>query len=122
MINLPEDQYLQGNPDGLKSRFFLTWRLGVALQMAFGLHVRQVRKGSSVPYFAHLIAVCALVLEAGGDEDQAVAALLHDAVEDQGGVSTLETIRHVFGERVALAVESCSDSTVADPAEKLPWR
>ena len=68
------------------------------------------------------MGVCALVLEAGGDEDQAIAALLHDAVEDQGGVPTLETIRHLFGERVADAVELCSDSTVSDPALKLPWR
>jgi (p)ppGpp synthase/HD superfamily hydrolase len=68
------------------------------------------------------MAVCALVLEAGGDEDQAIAALLHDAVEDQGGIPTLETIRHLFGDRVANAVESCSDSTLSDPAEKPPWR
>jgi (p)ppGpp synthase/HD superfamily hydrolase len=68
------------------------------------------------------MAVCALVLEAGGNEDQVIAALLHDAVEDQGGLATLETIRHLFGNRVADAVESCSDSTVSDPAMKLPWR
>ena len=92
------------------------------MQMAFGFHFRQTRKGTSTPYIAHLMGVCALVLEAGGDEDQAVAALLHDAVEDQGGLSTLDAIRHVFGERVALAVESCSDSTASDPAQKLPWQ
>jgi len=68
------------------------------------------------------MAVSALVLEAGGDEDQAIAALLHDAVEDQGGLATLKIIRHLFGERVANAVESCSDSTVSDPTKKLPWR
>ena len=62
------------------------------------------------------------MLEAGGDEDQAIAALLHDAVEDQGGLATLETIRHIFGDRVAVAVESCSDSVVSDPTKKLPWR
>jgi (p)ppGpp synthase/HD superfamily hydrolase len=67
------------------------------------------------------MGVCALVLEAGGDEDQAIAALLHDAVEDQGGLPTLQSIRHLFGERVAVAVESCSDSTVSDPANKPPW-
>src|SRR6516164_7023404 len=69
-----------------------------------------------------ILAVNALVLEAGGDEDQAIAALLRDAVEDQGGMATLKTIRHLFGEWVANAVESCSDSTVSDPAKKLPWR
>jgi (p)ppGpp synthase/HD superfamily hydrolase len=101
---------------------FLTWRFDLALHFACGLHHQQARKGGYVPYIAHLIGVCALVLEAGADEDQAIAGLLHDAVEDQGGLSTLDTIRHLFGERVAVAVESCSDSTVSDPAKKLPWR
>ncbi len=68
------------------------------------------------------MAVCSLVLEAGGDEDQTIAALLHDAVEDQGGLPTLDTIRHMFGDRVANTVESCSDSTVSDSTQKLPWR
>jgi (p)ppGpp synthase/HD superfamily hydrolase len=101
---------------------YLTWRFDAALQFASALHHKQTRKGKSTPYIAHLLGVCALVLENGGDEDQAIAALLHDAVEDQGGMPTLETIRHLFGERVAEAVESCSDSTVSDPAQKLPWR
>lgn len=101
---------------------FLTWRFDTALQFASGLHHHQPRKGVPIPYIAHLISVCALVLEAGGDEDQAIAALLHDAVEDQGGLPTLATIRHMFGDRVANAVESCSDSTASDPKEKLPWR
>src|SRR6266404_4576238 len=92
---------------------FLTWRFDTALQFASGLHHQQPRKGGSIPYIAHLMGVCALVLEAGGDEDQAIAALLHDAVEDQGGISTLSTVRHLFGERVAGIVESCSDSTVS---------
>lgn len=68
------------------------------------------------------MSVCALVLEAGGNEDQAIAALLHDAVEDQGGLPTLDTIRHLFGKRVANIVRSCSDSTVSDPKKKLGWR
>jgi len=68
------------------------------------------------------MSVCGLVIEAGGDEDQAIAALLHDAVEDQGGLPTLATIRHMFGDRVANTVESCSDSTTSNPSEKLPWR
>src|ERR1039458_4837655 len=101
---------------------FLTWRFDTALQFASGLHHQQPRKGVPIPYVAHLISVCALVLEAGGDEDQAIAALLHDAVEDQGGIPTLETIRHMFGDRVAHIVESCSDSTATDPTEKPPWR
>ena len=100
----------------------LTWRFNLAFQLAAGLHHEQTRKRSSVPYISHLMAVCSLVLDAGGDEDQAIAALLHDAVEDQDGLSTLATIRHLFGNRVANAVEACSDSTVSDPKEKPPWR
>jgi (p)ppGpp synthase/HD superfamily hydrolase len=100
---------------------FLTWRFDAALQFASGLHHQQPRKGVPIPYIAHLMAVCSLVLEAGGDEDQAIAALLHDAVEDQGGLSTLATIRHMFGDRVANTVESCSDSTATDPTEKVGW-
>lgn len=83
------------------------------------LHSRQKRKGSDVPYIAHLMAVCALVLEQGGDEDQAIAALLHDAVEDQGGQHTLLQIRRRFGGRVAGLVEACTD---ADTIPKPPWR
>jgi (p)ppGpp synthase/HD superfamily hydrolase len=101
---------------------FLTWRFDAALQFASALHHKQIRKGTSIPYLAHLMSVCALVLEAGGDEDQAIAALLHDAVEDQGGIPALDTIRHLFGERVADIAESCSDSTVSDRSKKLPWR
>jgi (p)ppGpp synthase/HD superfamily hydrolase len=101
---------------------FLTWRFDLALQFASGLHHQQARKGVSIPYISHLMSVCGLVIEAGGDEDQAIAALLHDAVEDQGGLPTLATIRHMFGDRVANTVESCSDSTTTDPNEKLPWR
>jgi (p)ppGpp synthase/HD superfamily hydrolase len=101
---------------------FLTWRFDTALQFASGLHHQQSRKGGHIPYIAHLMSVCALVLEAGGNEDQAIAALLHDAVEDRGGRSTLETIRQMFGDRVANTVESCSDSMATNPDKKLPWR
>ena len=101
---------------------FLTRRFNLSFELASGLHHAQTRKGTPVPYIGHLMAVCSLVLDAGGDEDQAIAALLHDAVEDQGGLATLETIRHLFGQRVAAAVESCSDSTASDPTQKLPWR
>ena len=83
------------------------------------LHVEQYRKGTDVPYISHLLSVAALVLEAGGDEELAIAALLHDAVEDQGGLETLEEIRKRFGGRVAMIVEECSDSySVPKPA----WR
>src|ERR1700682_65189 len=101
---------------------FLTWRFDLALQFASGLHHQQARKGGSIPYIAHLMGVCSLVLEAGGDENQAIAALLHDAVEDQGGIPTLKTIHHLFGKRVAEIVKPSSDSTVSDPMKKPSWR
>ena len=68
-----------------------------ALAYATQLHARQRRKASGIPYIAHLLGVTALVLEDGGDEDEAIAALLHDAVEDQGGLPTLDAIRERFG-------------------------
>ena len=101
---------------------FLTRRFDLALQIASGLHFEQERKGTGTPYIAHLMAVCALVLEAGGDEDQAIAALFHSAIEEHGGRSTLSTIRELFGARVADALEFRSDGTASDPAEKTDWR
>lgn len=71
----------------------LTSRFENALVYAFRLHVTQTRKGKRIPYLAHLMSVASLVLENGGDEDMAIAALLHDAVEDQGGRKTQEEIR-----------------------------
>ncbi len=94
-------------------------RLAEAFQLAAELHAAQLRKGTSIPYVSHLMSVAALVLEDGGDEEQAMAALLHDAVEDQGGEPTLERIRIAFGDRVAGIVRACSD-TVTTP--KPPWR
>lgn len=94
-------------------------RFGAALQMAHRLHRHQLRKGTRVPYLSHLLAVASLVLEAGGDEDQAIAALLHDAAEDQGGELILSEIEEQFGARVAGYVEACSD-TLTSP--KPPWR
>lgn len=96
----------------------LTERFEEALQLAARLHARQQRKGTDVPYVSHLLAVASLVLEDGGDEDQAIAALLHDAVEDQGGRPTLERIRERFGERVARIVDGCTD---AETEPKAAW-
>jgi (p)ppGpp synthase/HD superfamily hydrolase len=101
---------------------FLTRRFYVALQFASELHYRDHRKGTTIPYVAHLMSVCALVLEAGGDEDQAIAALLHDAVEKHGGLSTLSTIRELFGARVADALEFRSDGNASGPVKKKDWR
>src|ERR1019366_2569770 len=88
----------------------LTDRFDRALLYATHVHGGQVRKGTSIPYVAHLLAVAATVLEYGGSEDTAIAALLHDAVEDQGGEPRLSDIRNRFGDRVADIVRSCSDS------------
>lgn len=97
----------------------LTQRFKEALDYALELHGDQQRKGSDTPYVAHLLAVASLVLEDGGDEEQAIAALLHDAPEDQGGRETLEAIRQRFGDRVADIVHGCTD-TYETP--KPPWR
>ena len=97
----------------------LTERFEEALGYAAHLHALQKRKGTSIPYVAHLLSVTSLVLENGGDEDQAIAALLHDAVEDQGGLPTLQEIRRLFGERVARIVDGCTDAYVHP---KPPWR
>ncbi len=97
----------------------LTTRFQNALVFATQLHANQNRKASSTPYIAHLLGVTVLVLEAGGDEDQAIAALLHDAVEHQGGMQTFEIIRTRFGERVARIVDGCTD---AYQLPKPPWK
>ena len=79
----------------------LTDRFDLALLYATHVHGGQVRKGTSTPYLAHLLAVAATVLEYGGDQDLAIAALLHDSVEDQGGKARLDDVRNRFGEGVA---------------------
>jgi (p)ppGpp synthase/HD superfamily hydrolase len=97
----------------------LTRRFEDALVYATQAHEGQRRKRSDVPYVAHLLAVCALVLEDGGDEDEAIAALLHDVVEDQGGAARAADVRRRFGDRVADIVVACSDT---DAWPKPPWR
>jgi len=84
-------------------------RFDEALAYASNLHRHQTRKHSTIPYVAHLLAVCGLVLEHGGDEEQAIAALLHDGPEDQGGEAPLAQIRSRFGEQVADLVAACSE-------------
>ena len=74
------------------------------------MHAGHQHKSTTVPYLSHLMAVASLVLEAGGDEDMAIAALLHDVVEDCGGIARLKEIRKQFGARVARIVEGCTDS------------
>jgi len=94
-------------------------RFSAALAFAHELHGSQLRKGTKIPYIAHLLAVASLVIENGGDEDTAIAALLHDAVEDQGGRQMLERIRARFGDAVADVVDECSDT---DVSPKPPWK
>lgn len=97
-------------------------KISNAFAYAEALHREQTRKGANTPYLSHLMSVSALVLEHGGDENQAIAALLHDAVEDQGGLATLREIRTRFGPEVAQLVLSCSDSIEWEGAPKRPWR
>lgn len=89
-----------------------------ALQFAFKLHSKQFRKGTQIPYFFHLSAVSNHVIENDGNTDEAIAGLLHDAVEDQGGLKTLKLIKRKFGTKVAKIVEDCTDSKT-EP--KPPW-
>jgi (p)ppGpp synthase/HD superfamily hydrolase len=94
-------------------------RLEDALVFATRLHTGQFRKGTSIPYISHLLAVASLAMEHGADEDETIAALLHDAVEDQGGAETRSDIQQRFGERVAFIVDGCSD---CEGTPKPPWR
>jgi (p)ppGpp synthase/HD superfamily hydrolase len=97
----------------------LTNRFDDAFRYAHELHGAQTRKGTSIPYISHLMSVSALVIEHGGNEDQAIGALLHDAAEDQGGRETLEAIRERFGDAVAEIVSDCTDSWTEPKPE---WR
>lgn len=100
----------------------LTDRFDRAVLFAIELHRSQLRKGTAIPYVTHLFAVCSLVLEDGGPEDEAIAALLHDGPEDQGGVAVLDAIRDRFGPAVAEMVEGLSDAMPAPGEAKAPWR
>ncbi len=95
------------------SRHFIS-----ALSYAARLHANQIRKRTERPYIGHLLGVASIVIEYGGDEEMAIAALLHDAVEDQGGLPRLREIRRKFGKRVAEIVDGCTDA-YSEP--KPPW-
>jgi (p)ppGpp synthase/HD superfamily hydrolase len=96
----------------------LTERFERALVFAHRLHGQQRRKGSDIPYISHLMSVSALVLEMGGNESEAIAGLLHDAIEDQGGEATRQAICEQFGPEVADIVQGCTD---CDTHPKPPW-
>jgi CYTH domain-containing protein len=98
----------------------MTDRFGAALALAAATHAGQRRPGTGIPYLAHLLVVTGLVLEHGGDEDEAIAALLHDAVDAGGGGALLDDLRARFGPRVAEVVAACSDST--DGGDARTWR
>ncbi len=106
-------------PEKFTDTPLLTERFDRALALASDHHRRQLRKGTDIPYTAHLLAVTSIVLEMGGDEDEAIGALLHDAVEDGGGVALLVRIRAEYGDAVAQIVDANSDS---DVEPKPPWR
>ena len=102
-------------------------RFSDALAYAVHAHRDQIRKGVGTPYIAHLLGVASLAIEGaseGGilDEDLAIAAVLHDVVEDHGGAQRLDDVRAHFGDEVARIVEACSDTMVQDPSAKPPWR
>ncbi len=90
-----------------------------ALVYATQLHATQIRKGSGIPYIAHLLGVASIALEYGANESEVIAALLHDAIEDQGGAKIRDEIQQRFGETVAQIVEGCTDT---DITPKPPWR
>jgi (p)ppGpp synthase/HD superfamily hydrolase len=89
-----------------------------ALDFAYKIHFDQNRKKTKIPYFTHLVSVSNHVIEDGGTTDEAIGGLLHDAVEDQGGLKTLKKIRKLFGNNIAKIVNECSDSIVVP---KPPW-
>ena len=96
----------------------LTEKFQQALVLAYNLHSPQFRKDGRTPYIAHLLSVTALVLENGGNENEAIAALLHDAVEDRGGMATRQHILELFGEAVVNIIDGCTES---DTTPKPPW-
>lgn len=97
-------------------------RFAKALTYATHLHARQTRKGSDLPYISHLLAVSSIAMEYGASEHEAIAALLHDAAEDQGGRPTLDAIRAKFGDGVADIVDGCTDAYAEAGAKKPAWK
>jgi len=103
------------------NKSLLSPKFALALQFANEIHSKQSRRGLGAPYISHLMAVSGLVMEYGGNETQAIAALLHDSAEDRGGRPMLETVRVLFGAKVAKIVEACTD-TFDDPKPEWPPR
>jgi (p)ppGpp synthase/HD superfamily hydrolase len=97
----------------------LSDRIGLALQVAFDLHRDQYRKGSTIPYLSHLMGVASVALRFGASEDETIAALLHDSIEDRGGPAARHLLRQLFGRKVTAIVDACTDT---DITPKPPWR
>jgi len=106
----------------MKAHLVLSDRFTEALNYAIRAHGEQARKSTEIPYISHPIAVVSLILEAMGDEDQAIAGLLHDVAEDCGGEPRLLEIERLFGSRVSRIVRGCSDSLSESSTSKSPWR
>ena len=111
--------HAMGGPGAVELR--PTERFVEAVALAVEIHGPQERKGLGVTYLSHVLGVAGIVWEFGGDEDLAIAGLLHDTVEDGGGVAMRDRIATAFGERVAAVVVECSDSITEDPSDKAPW-
>jgi (p)ppGpp synthase/HD superfamily hydrolase len=109
----------KSSAQGARKKVKLGPRFQRAFEFAADQHRTQTRKASTIPYITHLMGVASLVLEAGGDEDLAIAALLHDVVEDCGGEKMLQEVRRRFGKRVAHIVDGCTDAYVIP---KPAWR
>jgi (p)ppGpp synthase/HD superfamily hydrolase len=110
-------------PDDRNPTRMLSDRYNAAFELAAEVHAFQHRKGTQIPYLAHVMSVSALVMENGGDEDSAIAGLLHDAVEDStDGDAMLAHLRWRFGDRVARIVEECSDTSAVPGRDKPPWK
>jgi (p)ppGpp synthase/HD superfamily hydrolase len=103
------------------SKTILTADFLRALLDAEHYHRKQVRNSTEIPYISHLLGVCSLVIEVGGTETEAIAALLHDAAEDAGGKPVIAAIRQNYGTDVARIVEDCSDALPAVGAKKPAW-
>ena len=110
-------------PETTATQPLLTGRFQRAFALASEVHGNQVRKGTTVPYLAHLMSVAALVLEHGGGEEAAIGGLLHDSIEDSpDGAQTQARIRREFGDRIAAIVAGCSDAVAVPGQGKPPWR
>ena len=108
--------------NSLKPAITLSDRFFTAVVYATTLHRDQVRKSTTVPYICHPLGVAAILIEAGANEDQIIAGLLHDIAEDCGGEPRLEDIEKLFSKEIAEIVRGCSDSLTESESNKAPSR